>query len=349
MAIVTKSLLAWYIENGRKLPWRVSLKDANLGEVPDPYKIWISEIMLQQTTVSTVIPYFIRFVKKWNCINKLSKAKENDILAFWAGLGYYARARNLLKCAKKLNDKFGGKIPNDKKILLSLPGIGEYTASAIRSIAFGEREVVIDANIERVVCRLFKIEKPINRSKIEIRKYASQLFPKYQCGDFAQALMDYANSVCRPKKPNCKQCIISSSCLSWKHDMVETIPVKQIKKNKLLKKGYVFFTKVKPNKILLERRPREGILGGLLGFPTTTWEVEKNSPPSLPFKANWMFTDEVVTHQFTHFKLELNIVITEAEDPKFDTSKYFMLKIENFDLMTLPTLMRKVYIQANKL
>ena len=186
--------------------------------------------MLQQTTVSTVIPYFTRFIKKWNCINKLSKAKENDILAFWAGLGYYARGRNLLKCAKKLNDKFGGKIPNDKKILLSLPGIGEYTASAIRSIAFGEREVVIDANIERVVCRLFKIEEPIKKSKTEIKKYATQLFPKYHSGDFAQALMDFANSVCKPKKPVCKYCVISNSCLSFKHNVVETIPIKQIKK-----------------------------------------------------------------------------------------------------------------------
>ena len=349
MAIVTKNLLAWYNDNGRKRPWRVSPKDANLGKVPDPYKIWISEIMLQQTTVSAVIPYFKEFVKKWNCINKLSKAEENDILAFWAGLGYYARARNLLKCAKELSNKFDAKIPNDKKILLSLPGIGEYTASAIRSIAFGEREIVIDANIERVICRLFKIEKPVNQSKIEIRKYASHLFPKYKCGDFAQALMDYANSVCRPKKPKCKQCIISSSCLSCKHDMVEIIPVKQIKKNKLLRRGYVFFTKVKPNKILIERRPREGILGGLLGFPTTKWEVEKNTAPTLPFKANWTFTDKVVNHQFTHFKLELKIVVAESENPKFDTSKYFMLERESFDLMTLPTLMRKVYVKASKL
>ena len=161
--------------------------------------------------------------------------------------------------------------------------------------------------------------------------------------------MDYANSVCRPKKPNCKQCIISSSCLSWKHDMVETIPVKQIKKKNLLKKGYVFFTKVKPNKILLERRPREGILGGLLGFPTTTWEVEKNGPPSLPFKANWTFTDEVVTHQFTHFKLELEIVTAEIESCKFYSSKYLEIESKNFDLMILPTLMRKVYKQAIKL
>jgi A/G-specific DNA glycosylase len=179
MAIITKNLLAWYTENGRILPWRVSPQDADAGQAPDPYKVWISEIMLQQTTVSTVIPYFKKFVENWGCISKLSRAKENDILAFWAGLGYYARARNLLKCAKELNKKFGGKIPNDKEILLSLPGIGEYTASAIRSIAFGEREVVIDANIERVVCRLFKMEKPIKQSKIEIKKYLLS-YPKDQ-------------------------------------------------------------------------------------------------------------------------------------------------------------------------
>ena len=151
MATITKILLEWYFKNGRILPWRVSPKDAETGKTPDPYKIWISEVMLQQTTVSTVIPYFEKFIKKWDSVEKLSQAKENDILAFWAGLGYYARARNLLKCAKELSNKFDAKIPNDKKILLSLPGIGEYTASAIRSIAFGEREIVIDANIERVI------------------------------------------------------------------------------------------------------------------------------------------------------------------------------------------------------
>ena len=348
MAIITKKLLKWYTKNGRKLPWRISPRDAALGQVPDPYKIWISEIMLQQTTVNTAIPYFKKFLKKWDCINSLSRANENDILAFWAGLGYYARARNLLKCAKELNDKFGGKIPNDKKILLELPGIGEYTASAIRAIAFGESEVVIDANIERVICRLFKIEKPINQSKIEIKKYASQLFPKYHSGDFAQALMDFANAVCKSKKPDCKHCIISNSCLSLKHNVVETIPIKPMKKNKLLKKGYVFFTKIKPNKFLLERRPSEGILGGLLGFPSTRWTVEKNVP-AVPFKANWIFTNKLVIHQFTHFKLELEIVTAEVENLKFDSSKYLEIESENFDLMTLPTLMRKVYSQAIKL
>ena len=214
MAIISKILLRWYAENGRILPWRVNPKDAEAGQNPDPYKIWISEIMLQQTNVTTVIPYFKRFIKKWDCIDKLSDADEGDILAFWAGLGYYARGRNLLKCAKELSEKFDGKIPNDKKTLLALPGIGEYTASAIRSIAFGEREVVIDANIERVVCRLFKIEKPVNESKKDIKKYASQIFPKLHSGDFAQALMDFANAVCKPKKPNCNHCPISPSCLS---------------------------------------------------------------------------------------------------------------------------------------
>ena len=165
MPIISKILLRWYAENGRTLPWRVTPKDEKAGQNPDPYKVWISEIMLQQTTVNTVIPYFEKFIKKWSCIDELSYADESDILAFWAGLGYYARARNLLKCARELSEKFDSKIPNDKKTLLELPGIGEYTASAIRSIAFGEREVVIDANIERVVCRLFKIEKPINQSK----------------------------------------------------------------------------------------------------------------------------------------------------------------------------------------
>ncbi len=243
MAILAKKLFKWYNENGRILPWRVSPKDLEAGQTPDPYKVWISEIMLQQTTVNTVVPYFEKFIKKWDNIDKLSRADESDILAFWAGLGYYARGRNLLKCARELSEKFNGTIPNDKKTLLSLPGIGEYTASAIRAIAFGKKETVIDANIERVVCRLFMIKKPINQSKKDIKKYASQLFPKLRSGDFAQALMDFANSVCKSKKPCCNHCPISKYCLSLKHGVAEKIPAKKIKKTKPLRRGFVFFHK----------------------------------------------------------------------------------------------------------
>ncbi len=348
MAIISKILLRWYSENGRTLPWRVNPEDAEAGKNPDPYKIWISEIMLQQTTVNTVIPYYKSFIKKWDSIDKLSCADENDILAFWAGLGYYARGRNLLKCAKELSEKFDGKIPNDKKTLMELPGIGEYTASAIRSIAFGEREVVIDANIERVVCRLFKIEKPVNKSKKDIKKYASQLFPKLHSGDFAQALMDFANAVCKPKKPNCNNCPIATSCLSLELGVVENIPAKPVKKDKPKKKGFVFFIKIQPNSFLLERRPSEGILGGLMGFPTTEWEIIKNKP-TLPLKAKWTFTKQLVTHQFSHFKLELEIVLGEKVTSKVDSSKYLAVEQQSFDLMTLPALMRKVYTKAIKL
>ena len=346
MALISKTLLRWYVKNGRVLPWRVSPKDSEFGQTPDPYKVWVSEIMLQQTTVKTVIPYFQKFIEKWGCIDKLSHASEGEVLAFWAGLGYYARGRNLLRCAKELRDRFNSKIPNDKKKLLSLPGVGEYTASAIRSIAFGEKEIVIDANIERVICRLFKIERPIKQSKKDIQECASQLFPEFHSGDLAQALMDFANSICKPKKPFCAQCPISKSCLSFKYDVVGSIPAKPIKKNKPIKKGYVFFATLKPNKFLLERRPSKGILGGLLGFPTTKWDVEKNDPSS-PFKANWFYTGRVVIHQFSHFKLELEIVFGETEYSKFDNSKYLVVERQNFDLFSLPTLMRKVYAQAN--
>ncbi len=348
MALISKILLRWYIENARILPWRVSPKDLESGQLPDPYKVWISEIMLQQTTVKTVIPYFQKFTEKWDCIDKLSQANEKDILAFWAGLGYYARGRNLLKCARELRDRFDGKIPNDKQKLLSLPGIGEYTSSAIRSMAFGENEVVIDANIERVVCRLFKIERPIKQSKKDIKKCAAQLFAKSHSGDLAQALMDFANSVCKAKKPNCTQCPISRSCLSLKFDVVKSIPSKPTKKIKPLKKGYVFFTRVEPNKFLLERRPSKGILGGLLGFPTTNWNVEKNEP-TYPFKAKWTYTKRMVTHQFSHFNLELEIVLGDTENPRFENSKYLAVERKDFDLLSLPTLMRKVYKQASNL
>ena len=348
MALISKILLRWYAENARILPWRISPKELESGQTPDPYKVWISEIMLQQTTVKTVIPYFQKFIRRWDCVDQLSQADEKDILAFWAGLGYYARGRNLLRCARELRNRFAGKIPNDKQKLLSLPGIGEYTSSAIRSIAFGENEVVIDANIERVVCRIFKIEKPIKESKKDIKKYAAKLFSEFDSGNLAQALMDFANSVCKPKKPNCTQCPISRSCLSLKFDVVEGIPSKPIKKIKPLKKGYVFFTKVKPNKFLLERRPSKGILGGLLGFPTTKWNIEKNEA-TFPFKANWTYTKRVVTHQFSHFKLELEIILGDTENPRFDNSKYLLVERGNFDSLSLPTLMRKVYAQTSDL
>ena len=346
MAFINKVLLRWYVKNGRVLPWRVSPKDLQSGQTPDPYKVWVSEIMLQQTTVKTVIPYFQKFIEKWGSISKLSHAKEGEVLAFWAGLGYYARGRNLLRCAKELRDRFDSKVPNDKKKLLSLPGIGEYTASAVRSIAFGEKEVVIDANIERVICRLFKIEKPIKQSKKDIKECASQLFSEFHSGNLAQALMDFANAICKPKKPFCTQCPISRSCLSFKCDLVESIPAKPMNKNKPVKTGYVFFATLKPNKFLLERRPSKGILGGLLGFPTTEWDVEKQDP-SFPFKANWIYTGKIVTHQFSHFKLELEIVFAETEYPEFDNSKYFVVERQNFDLLSLPTLMRKVYAQTD--
>ncbi len=205
--------------------------------------------------------------------------------------------------------------------------------------------MVVDANIERVICRLFKIEKPIKQSKKDIKECASQLFPGFHSGDLAQALMDFANSICKPKKPSCAQCPISRSCLSFKYDVVESIPSKPIKKNKPIKMGYVFFATLRPNKFLLERRPSKGILGGLLGFPTTKWDVEKNEL-TFPFTANWFNTKTVVTHEFSHFKLELEIVIGETKYSKFDTSKYLVAESQNFDLLSLPTLMRKVYDQA---
>ena len=344
-SLISKILLRWYDKNGRVLPWRVSPLDVKSGQNPDPYKVWVSEIMLQQTTVKTVIPYFQKFVNKWKCVDELSYASEGEVLAFWAGLGYYARGRNLLRCAKELRSRFNSKLPNDKKKLLSLPGIGEYTASAIRSIAFGEQEVVVDANIERVICRLFKIEKPIKQSKKAIKECASQLFPGFRSGDLAQALMDFANSICRPKKPFCAQCPISRSCLSFKCNVVESIPSKPKKKNKPIKMGYVFFATLRPNKFLLERRPSKGILGGLLGFPTTKWDLE-NKEPIFPFKAHWFNTETVVTHEFSHFKLELEIVIGETQYSRFDNSKYLVAEQRDFNLLSLPTLMRKVYTQA---
>ncbi len=347
MLKLSKPLLKWYEEKGRSLPWRVSPYDLKIGKKPDPYKVWVSEIMLQQTTVGAVIPYFNKFIKQWHNVAELSKANQNEIVSFWAGLGYYSRARNILKCAKEIVDKHEGEIPAEKEKLKNLPGIGEYTASAIRSIGFQKSEITIDGNIERIIVRLFKIETPIKFSKNIIQNKAKLLFPKNRTGDFCQGLMDLANIVCRPKKPVCEECPISNFCKSFKDGVTENIPVKAPKKNKPTRKGFVYFIKNNDDKILLERRPDKGLLGGLLAFPSSDW-LEEEPDLIFPFDAHWFQPIYKIKHEFTHFKLELILIIGTISKFHSKKTNYEVFDLYSFQENQLPTLMRKVFRKGKK-
>ena len=341
MLKLSNHVLKWYEKNARILPWRISPADLRKGFKPDPYKIWVSEIMLQQTTVRTVIPYFNLFLEHWSDLEKLSLAEQKEIVSFWAGLGYYSRARNLLRCAKEIIADHEGIIPEEKKKLKSLPGIGEYTASAIRSIAFQKFDIALDGNIERILARLFQIETPIKVSKKLIYKKAEIIFPKTRTGDFCQGLMDLANQICKPKKPFCHECPISNFCLSYKKGVTENIPVKLPKGKKVTKNGYVFFIKNQNNQFLLERRPDKGLLGGLLAFPTS--KLVQGEPNLVyPVKAEWSLPLRVVKHEFTHFKLELELVMGMANNFQKYGSNYEIFDLNSFEETQLPTLMRKV-------
>lgn len=301
-----KSILVWYDKNRRVLPWR-----ALSGVKPDPYHVWLSEVMLQQTVVATVIPYFLKFLQSWPTIGDMAKAGQEEVLHAWAGLGYYARARNLHKCAQKISTEFGGVFPQTEAALKSLPGIGDYTAAAILSIAFDKPSVVIDGNVERVMTRYFGIREPLPASKPQIRQVAALLAAERtdRPSDYAQALMDLGATVCIPKTPRCSLCPLRKDCQAHRQRIASELPAKALKKPKPFKKGYVYWLKTgAADEILLEKRPESGLFGSMMAFPTSEW-VEKGkiqhpghilklgTPRKLPGR--------VIRHSFTHFDLEL--------------------------------------------
>lgn len=300
-----KSVLTWYDEHRRVLPWR-----APEGVVADPYHVWLSEIMLQQTVVATVIPYFLKFVKKWPTVKHMAKAPVDDVLKEWAGLGYYARARNLHKCAHIVSTEFKGIFPQTYEGLKSLPGIGDYTAAAIMSIAFNKPSVVVDGNVERVMSRYFAITKPLPDSKPDIRKAASLLSTDRtdRPSDYAQALMDIGATICIPKAPRCPSCPLYKGCKARQLGIQATLPGRAEKKKKPFKRGHVYLILDKEGKILLEKRPDKGLFGGMMGFPTSEWiETDKISHPVYVLKMGKpsLLKNHVVRHSFTHFDLEL--------------------------------------------
>ena len=337
-------LLNWYDQNARTMPWRIGPIDRMAGILPNPYHVWLSEIMLQQTTVATVKSYFIKFVKKWPTLEKLAQADENEITGAWAGLGYYARARNLLRCAKIVKSEYDGKFPTDYNTLITLPGVGPYTAGAIAAIAYDKNEVVVDGNVERVVSRLFNIQTPLPNSKGEITEIARGLTPKVRPGDYVQAVMDLGATVCTPVAPKCLVCPLETQCLANKNGSANLVPFKLKKKKKPTRKGFIYIVKRVDQAFLLERRPAKGLLGGMLGWPTSEWSADPNDIP--PVDANWQMTNSLIRHTFTHFHLD--VIVKFANVPLSCKPKQgFFIGENEFDLSSLPTLFQKAYKLEN--
>ena len=275
--------------------------------MPDPYRVWLSEVMLQQTGVTTVKPYFEEFVARWPTVQALADAAREDVLKAWAGLGYYSRARNLKACAEVVAREHGGAFPANVEGLRTLPGIGEYTAAAIAAIAFDVPAAVVDANIERVIARVFAIETPLPAAKKEMRARQAELTPQLRAGDYAQAMMDLGAAICTPRKPACGLCPLSDGCAARAEGRQEEYPVRAARTERPTRRGAAFVAVRVDGAVLLRARPDRGLLGGMTEVPGTTWSADYvPSAADGPFPADWRAAGEVV-HVFTHFRLELNV------------------------------------------
>jgi A/G-specific adenine glycosylase len=304
-----KSLLGWYDRHARKLPWRVSPRERARGIRPDPYRVWLSEVMLQQTTVAAVKPYFETFVGRWPDVAALAAAPRDDVMKAWAGLGYYARARNLKACAERVAGEHDGRFPETSAELRKLPGIGEYTAAAIAAIAFDEAVPVVDGNIERVIARLHAIDTPLPAAKPIIRERQAELTPRERAGDYAQAMMDLGATICTPKRPACSLCPWSEGCAAYRAGNPEAYPVRAEKAERPTRRGAAFVAFREDGAILLRLRPERGLLGGMSEVPGTGWSSQFNelsATAEAPIEASWRQSG-VVVHVFTHFRLELSV------------------------------------------
>ncbi len=336
-------LLAWYDRHRRRLPWRVTA-----GEKPDPYRVWLSEIMLQQTTVAAVGPYFRHFVEQWPTVQALAAAPREDVLRDWAGLGYYARARNLHACAAKVADELGGRFPDTEEGLRALPGIGAYTAAAIAAIAFDRPTAAVDGNVERVIARLFAIGTPMPAAKTEIRARTEELVPPDRPGDFAQALMDLGATICTPKRPVCALCPWSDACLARARGIEESLPVKAPKKDRPLRRGAAFWAERGNGSVLIVKRPPRGLLGGMDGVWLTPLKEDidpADAREHAPFKARWNRISGEVEHVFTHFRLKLT-VFTATDVTSFALPDTRWVAKKDLPDVGMPTVMRKAAAHA---
>jgi A/G-specific adenine glycosylase len=346
------ALLAWYDRHRRKLPWR-----APPGERADPYRVWLSEIMLQQTTVKAVAPYYARFLARWGDVRALAAAPLGDVLKTWAGLGYYARARNLHACARAVVERHGGEFPASEAELRALPGIGDYTAAAIAAIAFDVPATPVDGNVERVVARLYAVTTPLPAAKPEIRRLAGGLTPQLRAGDFAQAMMDLGATLCTPKTPACALCPWNESCAAYAQGEAELFPYRTPKREGTLRRGAAFVARRADGMVLVRTRPAKGLLGAMTEVPTTEWhhdfdedKARAGAPRFASMKMQkrvaWRKVAGVVRHVFTHFPLELSVYTADvpARTPAPSGTRWVALAALSGE--ALPSVMRKVVAHA---
>lgn len=340
-AALRATLLDWYDKNARTMPWRVGPAERRDGRRPEPYRVWLSEVMLQQTTVAAVGDYFRRFTARWPDVAALAAAADSDVMAEWAGLGYYARARNLLRCARAVVADHGGRFPEARDALLALPGIGPYTAAAVAAIAFDRAETVVDGNVERVVSRLFAVQVPLPAAKPELLARAATLTPQDRPGDFAQAMMDLGATVCTPRSPACACCPFWSDCRARALGLASELPRRLPRKSKPQRRGIAYVGRRTDGAILLERRPDSGLLGGMLGFPCSDWAVAE--PEVLPpANGSWQILPVEVHHTFTHFQLRLSLRIATLPLETKPRRGHFV-GADDYRPGDLPTVMRKVH------
>ncbi|MCY1664368.1 A/G-specific adenine glycosylase [Rhizobium sp. SL86] len=343
---LSDTLLHWYDRHHRELPWRVTPREREAGKRAEPYHVWLSEVMLQQTTVQAVKPYFRKFLNTWPSVTDLAAAPVDDVMAAWAGLGYYARARNLKKCAEAVAAEHAGRFPDTEDGLRSLPGIGDYTAAAVAAIAFDRPAAVMDGNVERVISRLYAIDSPLPGSKPQMKAKVRELTPTERPGDFAQAMMDLGATICTPKRPACALCPFRGDCLALATDEPERFPVKAAKKEKPVRQGAAFVAVSSDGAVLLRRRPTSGLLGGMSEVPTTDWTSRMDGGTTAdhaPFAADWQ-TCGVVSHVFTHFELRLTVFRTRTDEPAAVAG--WWEPVETLEAQALPTVMKKVIVQA---
>lgn len=344
--LLVPPLLAWYDGHRRRLPWR-----APPGHRPDPYHVWLSEIMLQQTTVVAVAPYFRDFLARWPTVADLAAAPLEDVLQAWAGLGYYARARNLHACARTLAAAHGGRFPETEAALRQLPGIGAYTAAAIAAIAFDRPTVAVDGNVERVMARLHAVETPLPGAKPALKRLAEALVSPERPGDVTQALMDLGATVCTPRKPKCLLCPWSAACHAYRLGRAQALPARSPKAERPTRRGIAFFATDPAGAVLLRQRPPEGLLGAMMEVPSSPW-LEGAGMPSLdavisqaPLAASWRLLPGRVTHTFTHFHLELGVAVARCQQVP-EPFPGIWVPVDRLGDQALPTVMRKIVRHA---
>ncbi|HVY51437.1 MAG TPA: A/G-specific adenine glycosylase [Devosia sp.] len=333
--------LTWYDRQARELPWRTSPAERALGARPDPYRVWLSEIMLQQTTVAAVGRYYARFVSLWPSVAALAAAPLEAVLVEWAGLGYYARARNLHACARAVVERFGGTFPARPAELLTLPGIGPYTAAAIAAIAFDERAAVIDGNVERLMARYLALDMPVAEGKDAIRAAVQQAVPA-RAGDFAQALMDLGATICAPRQANCLICPLAEGCAGRRGDPL-AYPVKVEKAERPTRYGHAFVMFDRDGDVFLRTRAGHGLLAQMTEPPVSDWTGDKREP-AFPVRADWRHRGQVV-HVFTHFRLELEVWSATVRDPAALADGWWA-DPQRLEAEALPTVFRKALATA---